>query len=149
VGGGDPAVEFARDAPWPAHAEEDQDATTLDRGDYGPGARPSPTAEVVCSCGGRLHRVARDRVGGDPVTKVLIEGAPEHLDREGTIRTLRELADEVESGYVAAFKVKLEPSGVGTIWKTTAEERHPLAPAFEVGNADPVTPATAPGKRKG
>jgi hypothetical protein len=79
---------------------------------------------------------------------VLVSGKTIQLDREGTIRTLRELADEVESGYVAAFKVKLEPSGLGSVQKTTAEERHPLAEAFETGNAEPVTPPTAPGRAK-
>lgn len=80
---------------------------------------------------------------------VLVAGKVVALDREGTIRALRELADEVESGYVAAFRIELEVSGVGGVRKTTIEERHPLAPAFEVGNAEPVTPPTAPGRKKG
>jgi hypothetical protein len=77
---------------------------------------------------------------------VLVAGATERLDREGTIRTLRELADEVESGYVAGFRVTLETTGIGTVQKTTVEERHPLAQRFDTSDAPLPTPPTAPGK---
>lgn len=78
---------------------------------------------------------------------VLVEGKRIQLDREGTIRALRELADDIESGYVATFEADLELTGVGHMRRGTVEEAHPLADAFVTGNAEPVTPPTAPGRK--
>lgn len=80
---------------------------------------------------------------------ILVRGALERLDRDHTIGTLRELIEDIESGYCAGFEVFLDIDGIGGIRKITVEERHPLAPSFDVSDSDKseTTPPTAPGSR--
>lgn len=142
-GGGD------LDAPWRVHPE-DEDEATDDRGDYGNAAQPAATAAVVCSCAGRLHRMAREPVPGDPVSDgevkgVLVREPSVRLDRDGVIRELRQMADDVESGHVAAFRMELEITGVGNMHRVTVQGAHPLAPTFDTSDGEP-TPATPSGR---
>lgn len=69
------------------------------------------------------------------------------VDRAGMARQLREIANGLETGFVAAFKLKLGLMGVGSVELLTSEERHPDGEAFDLSDVeleDP-TPPTGPG----
>lgn len=78
--------------------------------------------------------------------KELVEHPIIRVDREGTIRELKEIIEGLESGYVAAFQAFLDVNGIGRILKTTTEEAHPMAKRFMVDEPEP-TPPTAPGRK--
>lgn len=63
-------------------------------------------------------------------------------DRSATAAELRRLADQIETGFVVAFRASMQMNGIGRFEMTTSDEPHPDAPP-DVEPLEP-TPAETP-----